>query len=203
MPFEKYLESDEQVLYVVHRHIYTIFLMLVFKIIFFIGIPTGFYMWYVSSLQGTFSFLENVSNIYIMIGSVLFMFFGFLNIAYNYADWYYDVFILTNKDLISLNWKGIFNKEVVRLDYRDLESVQANTKGVSQSIFHFGRLEVESANEVTDIIMKDARKPLEAQQNILKMKDYMRQVEYQKQAQYHQQYNQKQGQINNPQSPIQ
>ena len=185
MNFQKYLQENEKIFYIVHRHFFSILKPLIGRIFWYFIIPLLLYF----GIKTLFSiYADQLINItskipwdnkypWYLIGII--MFIGFIKIIHSYFNWYDDVIILTDKNLIYINWKGVFNKETIRLNYEDIQSVQVHIKGFLQNTFKYGHLEVETSNETTDTILSDAVNPSEAQSKIMDMKRYRLDQKYQ------------------------
>jgi len=154
--FHKYLERSEKVIMVIHRHIWIVWRKFVFKIIVFIIIPCLIYYFF--------------QHKYVMFVVIPVVIFGVLSFYHSFIDWYLDVLILTDRNLINFHWNGLFNRDSIRIDYQDIESISVHDKGIAQTIFKFGELKIETANEALNASLPHARNVYHAQAQILEMK---------------------------------
>src|SRR4030065_2941183 len=90
--FSDYLEDDEEVLYVCHRHL--IILVKDFIRVFLIHFGLAFLAWYV------FPQMFWISVVWAAIGLVRLLLY--------LQDWYYDSWLVTNMGILGVSLKGFF-----------------------------------------------------------------------------------------------
>lgn len=84
-----------------------------------------------------------------------------------WTDYYLDVWYITPKRIIAINQKGLFWREVIDLRYEKIQDVTSEINGVIQTLLNFGDLHIQTAGTNRDIILKQARNPLETKKIIL------------------------------------
>lgn len=125
--FRGYLNQGEKILFVIHKHLF-VELKNFFRVFFFgIFLPLVIFLifpeiWFVAALWGA-------------IG--LFRFF------YEFLDWYYDAWLVTNQSLIQVLWDGFFKKSSNRIEYHTIEGAGHEVKGMSRTLFNYGTIVVE------------------------------------------------------------
>ena len=60
--------------------------------------------------------------------------------------------IVTDRSLIQVLQKGLFNRKVSRLSMANVEDVSAEKKGIFAMIFNFGTLNIQTAGEIDNFI---------------------------------------------------
>jgi len=149
--FGPHLEKEEQILHVVHRH-HFVMVRSGFKIAilhFFIPI----FLWYVFP-EIWFIFLVWVS-------------YGFIAMNIMIFNWYFDAILVTNMSLIDVNWNGPFDRNSVRLEYAMVEGTSYAFKGVMQTLFNYGTMQVNRQGGGVGIELKDAINPAKVESVIL------------------------------------
>ncbi len=141
--FSGFLDDDEKILYIAHRHIFIHLKTLLRTTLFGIAIPLFFHLLFPDAM--IFWFLWAVA------GSVTFL--------YQLFDWYYDVWVFTNVGVVNVEWNGFFDRAASRVDYHMIEGISYNVKGFWPTIFNFGDIVLERIGAAQPILLKDARKP--------------------------------------------
>jgi uncharacterized membrane protein YdbT with pleckstrin-like domain len=156
--FESYIQGDEHIITVMHRHLWPVW--------------PRFFVEFVSYIFFPLTLSYFFQHQYVLWGTLAMIVFGLIHILYDFVDWYADVFILTDKNLIILHWNGIFKIESLRIDYEEIESIQVSKNGIFQGIFGYGDVSIETANESINANMKDVINVNYCQAKILDMKHY-------------------------------
>ncbi len=78
-----------------------------------------------------------------IIGSYILFVMGFFLVAW--INYYYDVVIITDDRLVEISQEALFNRKVSEANLADVEDVNAEVKGVLNTLFHFGTVIVQTA----------------------------------------------------------
>ena len=99
-----------------------------------------------------------LSNIAVMIslGSLL---LAILYWFYTWIGWYYSVFILTDRRLIDIEQKGLFNRKVSEVGLDRIQSLNYHIKGIQAALFRFGTITVQTY--VGEWVMEQVEHPVE------------------------------------------
>ncbi len=81
----------------------------------------------------------------LFLAASLYYLFIWLTLLYNWVDYYLDLFIITDKQIIDVAQAGIFNRIVVKYPLARIQDVMAESKGVFPTLLHFGDLNVQTA----------------------------------------------------------
>jgi len=84
-----------------------------------------------------------------------------------WADYYLDVWIITNRRLIDIKQQGLFNRSISELSMDKVQDVTIEIYGFVQTLLKFGNLKVQTASQSTFTIC-DAPNLYEAKETILK-----------------------------------
>lgn len=151
----KILDKEEKVLSTFKKHnfyiIFEIFLLVVFAIL-----PLILFL-FTDLIK-----VEKGTELFNLLGFLYFVFISifWLVAFYAWTDYYLDIWILTNKRLISVDQKGFFSRDVsiVRLD--KIQDVSIVTNGAINTILRIGDIKVQSAGTDNEFIMRGIKDPV-------------------------------------------
>lgn len=85
-------------------------------------------------------------------------------------DYLLDKLVVTNKRVVWINWKGVFNKHESETELHDIQDIETTDKGLLSklSLLDYGTLQIETAATTTTIIFTDCKYPHEVKLSILK-----------------------------------
>ncbi len=84
-----------------------------------------------------------------------------------WTDYYLDVWIITDKRIIDVEQKGIFNREISTFYYERVQDVTVEIKGLLPTIMNFGNIHVQTAGQGREFILYNATSPHLAKKEIL------------------------------------
>lgn len=140
------LKDGEQVLYLTHQF------------------PLAYWHWMVAVfllLVAPFFFLFPLFDAG-LVGVLVFCFlivFGLVLGLRQMMKWYYNVFVVTGERIIDIYQKGIFDRTVSPVPFRDIQGVAFRKKGLWQTIFDFGTVIIEISQGKTKIEVRKVRHP--------------------------------------------
>ncbi len=73
--------------------------------------------------------------------------------------WYYNVFVVTDKRVIDIDQRGLFDRTVSAVPYQNIEDVSYRIKGVGQTIFRYGNVMVDTASSSANLVVQKIRHP--------------------------------------------
>lgn len=151
--FSEYLEEGEKIHYVAHRHPFVLLQNIWRPILFTILLPLVFIF-----------FLPA----YLIFGAI-WLLIGCLRVLYQFADWFFDVWLLTNSSVIDLDWNGFFSRGSNRLEYHMIEGVSYQYIGVLQTLLRYGDIYVQRVGSGVALALKDGLKPRRVESEVLKL----------------------------------
>ena len=133
-------EAQEEILLLLRRHLVTNFVWVVFSI--FLGLIP------VAALPAIMVFgilpPEKVAGYYIVMP--LLWYLGVFGYAFtNFLNWYYNVYIVTNKRVVDVDWRGLLYKEFASATLDKIQDVSYKQGGIIDSFFNFGTVFVQTA----------------------------------------------------------
>lgn len=153
--FDEYLEKKESLQYAVHQNIIVI-LGDIFRIL-ILGflLPGGLWL--------LFSEL--------FIPAIIWMIFGFGKLLYTLYTWYYDVWLITDRGVIDIKSKSIFDIATTRIEYHMIEGISYTISGFWHTVLNYGDLMLEKVGSGTPVTLKNAMNPPGAEAMILKCQE--------------------------------
>lgn len=148
-------EDDEQIQILLRQHWITNLAWLTLSII---GFAIPFVVMDVIKNNRLADFSQIPQNI---LSAVLVLWFlGVLTYAVeNYLRWYFNIYIVTNRHLVDVNFYNLTNRDITEIRLDDIQSVSSKINGILESLFQFGDVIVESAAEGREITFLSVPKP--------------------------------------------
>jgi uncharacterized membrane protein YdbT with pleckstrin-like domain len=81
----------------------------------------------------------------LFLGASLYYLFIWLILFYNWVDYYLDMFIITDKQIIDVAQRGIFNRRLAQYPLSRIQDVMVESKGIFPTMLHFGDLHIQTA----------------------------------------------------------
>jgi hypothetical protein len=151
--FRSHFYPNEKLIYAVHKHWFVIYKS-GFKIAFFgMLLPVIFF-----SLFST-KFALVIFGAWFLI--------GFIRFLYEVADFYFDVLLITDRGIVDLDWRGIFDKSSTRVDFETVIGAAHEKKGFFANILNFGDFTIQKDSLGDVISLPFAANPFEAEQQTL------------------------------------
>ena len=86
----------------------------------------------------------------------LFIFGFFLQ---SFLNWFFNVYIVTNKKVVDVDFRGLFYSNISEATLDDVEDVTSNVSGALRLVFNFGDVYVQTAAEAREFEFKDVANP--------------------------------------------
>ena len=99
--FKKYADEGEKILDVAHKHVIVLKMKGAKTSFFGITIPIVLYLFF--------------PQLILVWG--IWLFIGLCGVFYNFFDWYFDAWILTDQGIIDIDQEGFFTVTTTRLEY--------------------------------------------------------------------------------------
>lgn len=148
-------EENEKIELLLRRHWVT---NLPWMILFLSGLFVPIFLANIDTMLG----LNIISQIPVNIfTNFLIIWFLFL-VAYateSLLFWYFNIYIVTNLNIISVSFRSLLSKEVTQSRLDDIQGVASKMKGVFSSLFNFGDVIVETAAKEREIRFLSVPKP--------------------------------------------
>ncbi|HEX3568653.1 MAG TPA: PH domain-containing protein [Candidatus Saccharimonadales bacterium] len=84
-----------------------------------------------------------------------------------WIGWYFSVFIVTDQRLIQITQKGLFHRSVVDMGLSQIQMVNYQVAGLSETVFGFGTIMMQTF--VGDLVIHDVHHPAAIQKKLLEV----------------------------------
>ena len=95
----------------------------------------------------------------ILMGISLYYLFLWLVLFNYWINFYLDIWVITNQEIISVDQKGLFNHIVARQPISRVQDVKAESKGYAATFFHFGNVTIQTAGAKNNFIFQQIPNP--------------------------------------------
>jgi hypothetical protein len=125
--YSGFLNDDEEILLVVHRHLKVESVNFLRILVLGIGVPVFFYWLFPQVLPF----------------AAVWAWLGFMRLIYGFFDWYYDAWLVTDISIIHVTWDGFFKKSGTRTEYHHIDSIGYEISGFFATLFNYGAITIE------------------------------------------------------------
>lgn len=150
--FHKYLEPGDKIRYIGHNHVLILLRDGGLYILLGILIPYG--LWY-----------SNV-DLWPLSGALLVL--STMRFLYKTSLWYFDVWIITNNGIVDIEWKGFFNRKIIRISFEHFEGISTQVKGFFNTIIRKGKVTLVRNIDNHPIFLRDAYHPEHIESEVIK-----------------------------------
>jgi len=93
----------------------------------------------------------------------------------SFLSWYFDVYIITDERVIDIEFKNLLDKKFAEAKISMIQDVSSRVAGVSQTMFNYGDVRIQTAAEIPEICFERVPNP----DKVIKVLQMMRQEEEQ------------------------
>lgn len=147
--------ENEEVLRIIHRHWFNIFLQ-------YIGIGcTAMLLIFVFSTLPQVAALSSDTLPPVFLPFILntFLLFLWLYSFLIWVDYYFDVWVITNERIVNIEQKGFFNREISELQFSRIQDVTSVVDGFIPTMLNFGDVYVQTAAEEKRFVFRQIPDP--------------------------------------------
>ena len=76
-----------------------------------------------------------------------------------FLHWYFNIYIVTNKHLVDINFWNLLSRDITEVCLDDLQSAQSKITGIMGALFNFGDVAIETAAKVQSVNFLSVPKP--------------------------------------------
>lgn len=145
-------------------------LHLVRSFLFFFMLLVVLYVSYFLIMNSTPHILENdIIRVILVSAGTLYLLVTFQLLYNRFIDYHLDIWIVTTERIIAIVQKNIFNRTISEHQIELIQDVTANQKGILQTFFNFGDVEIQTASEEQHFHFDDIPDPFEVAKEINKI----------------------------------
>jgi uncharacterized membrane protein YdbT with pleckstrin-like domain len=119
-------------------------------------------------------FFSNTFHIDGSLAAKTFIFFVILfwiSFFYAWTNHYFDVWYITNKNVIAVNQKQLFQREISYMELSRIQNISFEKNGFVETFLGHGKLKIESAGEGQEFIINDISNVEEVAKRIMELKN--------------------------------
>lgn len=117
--------------------------------------------------------INSIPEKYLSIGMLMWYLVTFAFAFEKFLSWYFDVFIITDERVIDIDFNNLLNKKFSEAKISMIQDTTSEVKGVSQTLFNYGTVFVQTAAEIPEITLETVPNP----EKIIKVLQVLRQEE--------------------------
>ena len=151
-----HLNIGERVIFALHRH-WFVFFKKVINFIYWVAVPVIIYAILVNFFPEILARGEQLTLI--LMGVSLYYLFLWLALFNYWVNFYLDIWVVTNQEIISVDQKGLFNHIVARQSLVRVQDVKAESKGYAATFFHFGNVTIQTAGAKNNFVFQQIPQP--------------------------------------------
>lgn len=133
--------SDEEIILLLRKHVITNFLWLTLAVLLF------FAPFFIPFFTPIFN-LHSIPLRFQFIGLTLWYLFTFSFVFQNFLNWYYNVYIVTNRRVIDVDFFSLLYKHISDAPLERIQDVSYSMGGVPSAFFDYGNVFIQTAAEV-------------------------------------------------------
>lgn len=155
-------EGEELVLFLRRHGIILVSHFIIFTLLALV--PVGLYI-FLSQFYADLMTGEIYKAIQLLVVSLYYLFL--ILFFYNsFIDYYLDVWIVTSRRIINIEQKGLFNRMISEHELDKIQDVSAQQKGIWQTFFTYGNVNIQTAGEVPMFTFRQVDNPFEIAKTI-------------------------------------
>jgi uncharacterized membrane protein YdbT with pleckstrin-like domain len=174
MEQDQLLENGEVMLEKVRKHwiVYVQdFLLHTFGCFFFMVLAM-----YLTS-RGALSFIDKDSSAYIGMVLIMFVIIFWTSFFYAWTKNYLDVWYVTDRHIIAINQKQMFEREEAFMELTRIQDVLFDKNGLLSTWFGYGKLRVQTAGIEQEFIIEDIHDVEAVAHRIMELRDKVKKDE--------------------------
>jgi len=173
------LENDETIIRYIRKH-WILFVVHIFPIIILALLPIIFPALIDFFLPAQLERFKDAGWALYCMWLIVLWVWGFLL----WTEYYLDVWVLTNRKIISADQKTLFNRQMSTLELEKIQDVSIEVNGFIGTMFGYGTIRVQTAGEMRKFALEDAYHPEEAKELILETQVKVREAILKRQSAY-------------------
>lgn len=147
MPLE--LRKKEKIIVKKRRH--WIVLLSEMMIVFFLVLASFVSAYFLNDFFG-----DNIVTLLFLVTMLMVS----LIIAFHFlADYYLDIWIVTDQRSLRVELKGLFHRSVKSIDHDKIQDIRVTVKGILPTLLDYGDVRIQTAGANADFIFKQIPKP--------------------------------------------
>lgn len=118
-----------------------------------------------------FPFAIPLPGSYAVIGAAFWYLATFGYILGNFLYWFFNIYIVTNKRIVDIDFKYLLFKEFTEADLSKIQDLSYRTGGILATVFNYGTVLIQTAAEFENLEFEAVPKPEGIVQTIRKLSE--------------------------------
>ncbi len=103
--------------------------------------------------------INGIPSKYASLGTLVWYLLTFAIIFENFLSWYFDVFIITDKRVIDIDFNNLLDKKFSEAKLSMIQDVTSRVSGLGQTMFNYGTIHIQTAAEISYITFEKVPHP--------------------------------------------
>lgn len=168
-------KPGEMILLVLHRHWFDILsqMLIILAMIILLGLSSYFLPILFPNLE-----LEAGNNIFFFF-ELSFTMFIWIVMFLIWIDYYFDVWIVTNKRIVNIEQRGLFIRDVSELELENIQDITTEVKGIIPTLLNYGDVFVQTAAERERFLFHNVPDPYHVKDIVMNLQEEVEKKEAQ------------------------
>lgn len=154
------LNENEHVVSVSHRH-WFVLIPKFLAVVFLFFLPAFIYLlWsFIAPLTPLSDWPRETIAPFFVFGLATYYLFLWLYSFIIFADYYLDIWIVTNMRILDIEQRGLFNREIAECYISNIQDLTVEIKGIVPTFLNYGDLHVQTAAEKREFVFQEIENP--------------------------------------------
>lgn len=162
-------KRDEDIIIVLRRH-WLIFIIEFMPIVFGVVVIIAMHFFVINFMPEIL--LGNGKSILLFVESLMAMILWLISFIF-WIDYYFDVWIITDRRIVDIEQLGLFRRNVSELEHSKVQDVTTEIHGILPTLLKYGFVYVQTAGKKTRFIFKQVPRPMMIRKMILQLQNRM------------------------------
>jgi len=160
------LDLNERIVFFLHRH-WFIFFKKVLSYLILGSLP--FLVYFILKIYFPSILADKIIYSLLVLLVSLYLIFIWISLFHAWIDYYFDLWVVTNKQIIDIQQAGLFNRTLSKQPLNRVQDITAESKGFFPTILRFGNVYIQTAGAKERFVFRDIKNPYEVGQKINKL----------------------------------
>jgi uncharacterized membrane protein YdbT with pleckstrin-like domain len=158
------IEKGEKIIFEIRRHSFVLFTRMLS--VFMLTIIPAFLIKIVGQLNIAVTFGDKSALTVVVFFYAFWILIMWIVAFVFWTDNHLDVWVITNKKIIAIEQKGLFNREISYIHFDKVQDITTEVHGITATILDYGEIHIQTAGEQKEFIMKNIKDPKKSREKI-------------------------------------
>lgn len=160
------LDFDEKIIFFLRRHWFVFFKK---AINYFLLGSLPFLVYFVLKSYFPYVLADKIIYPLLVLVASLYLLFLWISLFHAWIDYYFDLWVVTNKQIIDIEQIGLFDRRLSKQPLSRVQDIMVESKGFFPTILKFGDIYIQTAGAKERFVFHDVKNPYEVSQKINKL----------------------------------